>query len=147
MFIDPLDPAAENVRGAHRIAREVARHRIREKPHRYAVVVEGVVEQVRLRDRHPRVIVCTGHIHNYERREQQRVLYLVSGGGGARPVPVIRDPADAYQYPGFPNFHYVRFTLNGERLLGEMFRLEDFDAAVPHSFILKGAFELRANPR
>jgi acid phosphatase type 7 len=98
-------------------------------------------------DQHARFLVCAGHIHNYERREQDGVLYLVSGGGGARPVAVVREPADVYQDPGFPNFHYVRFTLEGEILRGEMFRLEDFDASVPRVFARKDAFEIRARPR
>jgi len=31
-----------------------------------------------------RFIVCSGHVHNYERFERDKVVYLVSGGGGAR---------------------------------------------------------------
>ena len=71
-----------------------------------------------------RFIVCAGHIHNYERREEDGIVYLVSGGGGAHPYEVVREPADRYQGPGFPNFHYLRFTLDGEVLRGEMLRLE-----------------------
>jgi len=41
---------------------------------------------------HARIIVCAGHIHNYERFSQHGVIYLVSGGGGASPVPVERTP-------------------------------------------------------
>lgn len=94
-----------------------------------------------------RFIVCAGHIHNYERREQDGILYLVSGGGGAHPVPVVREPADLYQDQAFPNFHYIRFTLQGERLRGEMFRLEDYNAPTPHTFVLKDSFEVRAKDR
>jgi acid phosphatase type 7 len=91
-----------------------------------------------------RLIVCSGHIHNYERHTQDGVLYLVSGGGGAHPVPVVRDSSDAFQSPLFPNFHYLRLTLDGERLRGEMYRLEDYDAPVPHKFILRDSFEVQA---
>jgi len=94
-----------------------------------------------------RFIVCAGHIHNYERREQDGILYLVSGGGGAHPVPVVRDRADLYQDQAFPNFNYLRFTLQGDRLSGAMFRLADYDAATPHTFVLKDSFEVRAKPR
>lgn len=94
-----------------------------------------------------RFVVCAGHIHNYERREQDGIVYLVSGGGGARPVEVVRDAADRYQGPGSPNFHYLRFTLEGEVLRGEMLRLEDFDAATPGRWLRRDAFELRAAPR
>ena len=94
-----------------------------------------------------RFLVCAGHIHNYERREEGGVVYLVSGGGGAHPVNVVRDAADRYQGPGFPNFHYLRFTLEGGVLRGEMLRLEDYDAPAPGEWRVRDAFELRAAPR
>jgi acid phosphatase type 7 len=93
---------------------------------------------------HARLLVCSGHIHNYERHVQDGVLYLVSGGGGARPVPVIRDSSDAFQSPLFPNFHYLRLTLDGKHLRGEMYRLEDYDAPLPHTFALRDSFEIQA---
>lgn len=34
---------------------------------------------------HARFIVSAGHIHNYERRVVDNVVYLVTGGGGAKP--------------------------------------------------------------
>jgi hypothetical protein len=94
-----------------------------------------------------RYIVCAGHIHNYERFEEGGVVYLVTGGGGARPYEVVRGASDRYQQPGFPNFHYLRFTLDGTILRGEMLRLEDYTAPVPGSWLLRDAFELRAGPR
>ena len=48
-----------------------------------------------------RFVVCAGHIHNYERREQDGILYLVSGGGGAEPVPVVRSPRIYTRSRGF----------------------------------------------
>jgi len=80
---------------------------------------------------HAKIIVCAGHIHNYERFQRGDVTYLVSGGGGAKPVPVDRGPEDLYQNNDFPNYHYVRFVLNGNRLDGTMYRLADADADVP----------------
>jgi len=62
-----------------------------------------------------RFVVSAGHIHNYERFDQDGVVYLVSGGGGARPYEVDRTPADQYQSADFPNYHYVRFELQGDR--------------------------------
>jgi acid phosphatase type 7 len=94
-----------------------------------------------------RFVVCAGHIHNYERHEQDGIVYLVSGGGGAHPAEVARDAADRYQGPGFPNFHYLRFTLEGDVLRGEMLRLEDFDAATPGRWLRRDSFELRAAAR
>jgi hypothetical protein len=37
-----------------------------------------------------RVVVVSSHIHNYERFRRDDATYLVSGGGGAKPVPVLR---------------------------------------------------------
>jgi 3',5'-cyclic AMP phosphodiesterase CpdA len=78
-----------------------------------------------------RFIVAAGHIHNYERFLQDGIVYLVSGGGGADPRPIVRLPADLYQDPGFPNYHYVRFVLDSESLIGTMVRVADPDAAAP----------------
>jgi hypothetical protein len=72
-----------------------------------------------------RFVVVAGHIHNYERFEQNGVVYLVSGGGGAVPYPVERTSGDAYQDPSFPNYHYLKFVLAGETLKGTMYRLAD----------------------
>lgn len=94
-----------------------------------------------------RFIVCSGHVHNYERFERDRVVYLVSGGGGAKPFRVFRGRADRYRDPGFPNFHYIRFDLQGEHLTAEMVRLEDYNEPAPHTWATKDRFELWAKPR
>ena len=73
---------------------------------------------------HARIIVCAGHIHNYERFSQHNITYLVSGGGGASPLPVDRSSDDLYQSTDFPNFHYVKFELDGDSLHGTMIRLD-----------------------
>jgi acid phosphatase type 7 len=75
-----------------------------------------------------RFVVAAGHIHNYERFLQDGVVYLVSGGGGAAPYPVDRAPDDLYQNTDFPNYHYVKFVLDGKTLRGTMYRLADPDA-------------------
>ena len=76
-------------------------------------------------------IVCAGHIHNYERFYQDGVVYLVSGGGGAKPRPVKRQQNDLYQDPDFPNYHYVKFVLQDNSLDAEMIRLADPAASTP----------------
>jgi acid phosphatase type 7 len=76
-----------------------------------------------------RIIVSAGHVHNYERFSQDGIEYLVSGGGGAKPVTVERSSQDLYQDPAFPNYHYVKFVLNGERLEATMYRVGDPEAA------------------
>jgi acid phosphatase type 7 len=78
-----------------------------------------------------RFIVTAGHIHNYERFTQDGVLYLVSGGGGAKPRPITRTAADLYQDTSFPNYHYVKFVVRENRLEGEMFRIVESSAPVP----------------
>ncbi len=77
---------------------------------------------------HARIIVSAGHIHNYERHKIDDVVYLVSGGGGAKPYFVERTPDDLYQSILFPNFHFVRFVLNGQRLEATMYRVADPEA-------------------
>lgn len=68
-------------------------------------------------------VVVAAHIHNYERFYQDGVTYLVSGGGGAMPYPVVRTPGDLYKDPKFPNYNYVKFVLQGNVLRGTMYRL------------------------
>jgi len=89
-----------------------------------------------------RIVVVSGHIHNYERFERGGVTYLVSGGGGAKPYPVERTPADRYQDPDFPNFHYLRFELRARTLVGEMHRLEVGPDGRAGGFAVRDRFEL-----
>ncbi|HXY97423.1 MAG TPA: metallophosphoesterase [Steroidobacteraceae bacterium] len=72
----------------------------------------------------PRVIVVGSHVHNYERFERDGVTYLVSGGGGAKPLPVLRMSGELSQLRTSVNFHYLRMTLAGETLTGTMVRYE-----------------------
>jgi hypothetical protein len=93
---------------------------------------------------HARLVVVAGHTHNYERFEQGGVGYFVSGGGGAHPYPVERGALDRYRGTDFPNFHYLRFRLDGRRLVGEMVRVEDPDADAPTRFAVRDRFEFVA---
>ncbi|MBV8073274.1 MAG: metallophosphoesterase [Acidobacteriaceae bacterium] len=77
---------------------------------------------------HARFVVSAGHIHNYERHEVDGVVYLVTGGGGARPYFVERTPDDLYQSVLFPNYEYVKFSLGSDRLHGIMYRVADPEA-------------------
>jgi hypothetical protein len=88
-----------------------------------------------------KIIVIAGHIHNYERFSRSGVVYLVSGGGAAKPVPVERAPDDLYQDNGFPNYHFVEFTLNEDGVEGRMYRLTDPTASTP-SWELKDTFQI-----
>jgi acid phosphatase type 7 len=70
-------------------------------------------------------IVIAGHIHNYQRFSQDGIVYLVSGGGGAKPYPIARTAADLYKDPSFPNFHYILFHYDGKQISAVMYRLAD----------------------
>jgi acid phosphatase type 7 len=74
-----------------------------------------------------RVIVVGSHVHNYERYYKNGVTYLVSGGGGAKPVPAFRLFGERSKLKTSVNFHYIRFTLDKERLTGTMVRFEADD--------------------
>jgi hypothetical protein len=74
----------------------------------------------------PKVVVIGSHVHNYERYSRDGVTYLVSGGGGAKPVPAPRMFGELSQLRTSVNFHYLRFILQEDRLGGTMVR---FDAA------------------
>jgi acid phosphatase type 7 len=93
-----------------------------------------------------RFIVSAGHIHNYERLARDGVVYLVSGGGGAKPLAIERLPADLFQNPDFPNYHYVRLQLHADQLLGEMIRLNDYAAAAPRQWQVRDRFEVSLPP-
>lgn len=92
---------------------------------------------------HARFIVTAGHIHNYERFDVGGVVYLVSGGGGATPYFVERTKEDLYQDPNFPNFHYVKFVLDGNKMKATMYRIGDPTTAKP-DFQPKDTFTITA---
>jgi hypothetical protein len=95
---------------------------------------------------HARILVSAGHIHNYERHEQANITYLVSGGGGAFPYIVERTPDDLYQGKEFPNYHYLKFVLEGQELKGMMYRAADPEN--PNSaFEIKDSFTITAKPK
>jgi hypothetical protein len=74
-----------------------------------------------------RVVVVGSHVHNYERYYRNGVTYLVSGGDGAKPVPAFRLFGERSKLKTSVNFHYIRFTLENERLTGTMVRFEADD--------------------
>ncbi len=90
---------------------------------------------------HARFVVSAGHIHNYERQIKDDVLYLVSGGGGAKPYFVERTRDDLYKSTLFPNYHYVKFTLEKDRLHGVMVRVSDPEASTP-AYAVKDSFDV-----
>jgi len=89
-----------------------------------------------------RFVVCTAHVHNYERFERDGVVFLVSGGGGAKPTPITRSSADRYRKDDFPNFHYIRFELTSRGLRGEMVRLSDAESTNLVTWAVNDRFEI-----
>ena len=71
-----------------------------------------------------RIVVVGSHIHNYERFRRDDITYLVSGGGGARPVPVLRLFGELSKLHTSVNFHYMRFRLENGNLQGTMVRFD-----------------------
>ncbi|HTZ94838.1 MAG TPA: metallophosphoesterase [Terriglobales bacterium] len=55
---------------------------------------------------HASIVVFAGHVHNYERYEHGGVTYFVTGGGGAHPYMINREPGDPFQGKGV-NYHYL----------------------------------------
>src|SRR6202162_45699 len=70
-----------------------------------------------------RIVVFSGHVHNYERHEHGGVTYFVSGGGGAHAYPIERGPADPFQSKTV-NYHYLLVEVDHQRLTVTMNRLE-----------------------
>jgi acid phosphatase type 7 len=70
------------------------------------------------------VVVVGSHVHNYERYKRKGVTYLVSGGGGAKPVPALRMFGELSRLTTAVNFHYIRFTVTNEQLIGTMVRFD-----------------------
>jgi hypothetical protein len=73
---------------------------------------------------HARIVVVSSHIHNYERFFRGEVTYLVSGGGGAKPVPVLRMFGELSKLGTAENFHYIRFRLESGNLQGTVVRFD-----------------------
>lgn len=73
---------------------------------------------------HPgvRVIVISGHNHNYERYIVNGITYIVTGGGGATPCRISRHREDFYNESG-PTYHYCKLAIQGNVLEGSMYRI------------------------
>ena len=53
-----------------------------------------------------RIVVFSGHVHNYERHEHGGVTYFVTGGGAAHAYPIERATDDPFQSKEI-NYHYL----------------------------------------
>ena len=98
-------------------------------PSKDALVLRNILES-HLSEIHARVLVFNGHIHNYERFERRGVEYIVTGGGGAQPYPILfRGHGDLYRDTGFPVYHYLTLDVSDKKLHAVMWKVINPDAA------------------
>jgi acid phosphatase type 7 len=117
---DPLFPRARDER---EVARYLSRH---------------------ARSLRARVLVVGSHVHNYERYARDGVTYVVSGGGGAKPVPAPRMFGELSHLKTGVNFHYLRLTVSDDRLTGTMVRYDAAKPAGAQAWTEPDRFEIRA---
>jgi acid phosphatase type 7 len=91
-----------------------------------------------------RVLVVGSHVHNYERYSRDGVMYVVSGGGGAKPVPAPRMFGELSHLRTGVNFHYLRLTLSDDRITCVMVRYDAAQAAGAAAWTEPDRFEIRA---
>lgn len=70
-----------------------------------------------------RIIVFSGHVHNYERHEHGGVTYFVTGGAGAHPYPIERAVDDPFQSKDV-NYHYLQVEVDRDKVKVTMRRLD-----------------------
>lgn len=70
-----------------------------------------------------RIVVFSGHVHNYERHEHGGVTYFVSGGGAAHAYPIERAPDDPFQSKEV-NYHYLLVEVDHQQLKVTMNRVD-----------------------
>jgi len=70
-----------------------------------------------------RVVVFSGHVHNYERHEHGGVTYFVSGGGAAHAYPIERAPDDPFQSKEV-NYHYLLVEVDHQQVKVTMNRID-----------------------
>ena len=120
-------PVADSIAGTHS-------HDVRPNERALSLMLENQATKL-----NAKIIVVAGHIHNYQRFYKNGVVYLVSGGGGAKPYPIERTPADLFKWNGFPNYHYLKFVFDGTSLRATMYRVKDPSSTQP-SWEVKDTF-------
>jgi len=93
-------------------------HSARKKEQQFAAFLEDQQKTLPAR-----IVVFSGHVHNYERHEHGGVTYFVTGGGGAHPYLIERKPDDPFQGREV-NYHYLRVDVDGSKMKITMRRLE-----------------------
>jgi hypothetical protein len=70
-----------------------------------------------------RIVVFSGHVHNYERHQHGGVTYFVTGGAGAHAYPIARAKDDLFQSKEV-NYHYLQVEVDHGNLKITMHRLD-----------------------
>jgi acid phosphatase type 7 len=70
-----------------------------------------------------KIIVFSGHVHNYERHEHGGVTYFVTGGAGAHAYPIERAKDDPFQSKEI-NYHYLEVDVDRGAVKITMHRLD-----------------------
>src|SRR5208337_4678254 len=79
--------------------------------------------EARQQNQRARIVVFSGHVHNYERHEHGGVTYFVSGGAGAHAYPIERAKDDPFQSKEV-NYHYLQVEVDRGSLKITMHRLD-----------------------
>jgi Icc-related predicted phosphoesterase len=93
-------------------------HSARSSEHEMAKMLEARQQHLRAR-----IVVFSGHVHNYERHEHGGVTYFVTGGAGAHAYPIERAPDDPFQSKEV-NYHYLLVDVDRGKLKVTMHRLQ-----------------------
>jgi 3',5'-cyclic AMP phosphodiesterase CpdA len=81
------------------------------------------VLEARQQNLRARIVVFSGHVHNYERHEHGGVTYFVLGGAGAHAYPIERAPGDPFQSKEI-NYHYLLVEVDRQHLKATMNRFD-----------------------
>ena len=93
-------------------------HSARFKEQELARLLEARQQNLRAR-----IVVFSGHVHNYERHEHGGITYFVSGGAGAHAYPIERAPGDPFQSKDV-NYHYLQVEVDRGKVKVTMHRLD-----------------------
>ena len=79
--------------------------------------------EARQQNQRARIVVFSGHVHNYERHERGGITYFVTGGAGAHAYPIERAKDDPFQSKEV-NYHYLQVEVDRGSLKITMHRLD-----------------------
>ena len=93
-------------------------HSARPEEKELAKMLEAKQQKLRAR-----IVVFSGHIHNYERHEHGGVTYFVTGGAGAHAYPIERAADDPFQSKEI-TYPYLLIEVDRSRLTVTMNRVD-----------------------